>query len=209
MSERAMDEDELPDSPAPPPRTVGHSRPARAGIFRRRMILQLTSLLDLLLIIVFVQYLEMQQISARAIAHEAARRKQAEAAQVEAASERDLLLHARDHNFYDVWVVHVNGDQSVYPDGSVLVTSPTRKKVFQPAPGEDFVAQLASAMRGGPPPKSPCILLLTYGDVRRDLVGEVRGELDAAAADRRLQAGWGGDPVRFVVVDGGYSPDAQ
>jgi len=52
--------------------------PRRPGIFRRRMILQLTSLLDLLLIIVFVQYLEMRQVSAQLIAD--AKNRQAQAA---------------------------------------------------------------------------------------------------------------------------------
>jgi hypothetical protein len=46
------------------------ARPRQPAVFRRRMILQLTSLLDLLLIIVFVQYLEMQRVSARAISQE-------------------------------------------------------------------------------------------------------------------------------------------
>src|SRR6202041_2980769 len=95
-------------------RLRGHPRPTRPGIFRRRMILQLTSLLDLLLIIVFVQYLEMQRVSAKAINEETQRRQAVE-------SQRDRLLAGNQKNLYEVWQIHVNGNKSPYPDGSILI----------------------------------------------------------------------------------------
>jgi hypothetical protein len=80
-------------------------RPSRPGIFRRRMILQLTSLLDLLLILVFVQYLEMSRVSAHAVDLESQKRKAVE-------SQRDLLLSGEKHNLFEVWEIHLNGNKS-------------------------------------------------------------------------------------------------
>ena len=51
---------------------------------RRRMMLQLTSLVDLLFIVMFLQYMELQDASAQQIAAESARRKLAETARVDA-----------------------------------------------------------------------------------------------------------------------------
>ena len=48
-------------------------------ISRRRMVFQLTALLDLLLVVLFAQYLETQEASSRAVQVEAARRREAEA----------------------------------------------------------------------------------------------------------------------------------
>jgi hypothetical protein len=168
-------------------------RPQRPGIFRRRMILQLTSLLDLLLIIVFVQYLEMQGVSA----HEAERRQDVEA-------QRDRLLSGQQHNLYEVWEVHLNGNRSVYPDSSILISSATQKKVFQSRDRQDFVDQLINAMKFSPKPGGPCIFLLTWGNVRRDALETARDELRAAANDPRLQNAWDSEPVKFRIVEGGY-----
>jgi len=170
-------------------------RPARPGIFRRRMILQLTSLLDLLLILVFVQYLEMSRVSARAVDLEAQKRKAVE-------SQRDQLLSGEKHNLFEVWEIHLNGNKSVYPDGSVLITSATQKKVFQSRDRDDFVRELVEAMKYSPKPSSPCIFLLTWGNVRRDALDETTADLNAAAADARLKGAWGG-VVEFRVVEGG------
>jgi hypothetical protein len=164
------------------------------------MILQLTSLLDLLLIIVFVQYLEMQEVSARAITQEKQRREQVEA-------QRDLLLSGKSHNLYEVWEIHVNGNRSVYPDGSLLLSSATQKRVFQVTDGHDFARQLTELMKFSPKPKSPCILLLTWGNVRRDALEKARGELTDVAADANLQNAWGNGRVHFRVVEGGYLLD--
>src|SRR5947209_10512647 len=63
-------------------------------IVRRRMILQLTSLVDLLFIVMFLQYMELRDASARQVRAEALRRRQAEVARVQAESARaqaDLL----------------------------------------------------------------------------------------------------------------------
>jgi hypothetical protein len=51
---------------------------------RRRMMLQLTSLVDLLFIVMFLQYMELQDASAQQVAAESARRKLAETARVDA-----------------------------------------------------------------------------------------------------------------------------
>jgi hypothetical protein len=51
---------------------------------RRRMMLQLTSLVDLLFIVMFLQYMELQDASAQQLAAESARRKLAETARVDA-----------------------------------------------------------------------------------------------------------------------------
>jgi hypothetical protein len=174
-----------------------HPRPQRPAIFRRRMILQLTSLLDLLLIIVFIQYLEMQRVSAQAINRETQRRQEVEA-------QRDRLLAPEKKNLYEVWEVHVNGNKSVYPDGSILISSATQKRVFQPRDREDFIQQLIGAMKYSPRPSSPCIFLLTWGNVRRASLDEAEAELRAAANDGRLQSAWGDGAVQFRIVEGGY-----
>jgi len=49
---------------------------------RRRMMLQLTSLVDLLFIVMFLQYMELQDASGQQLAAESARRKLAETARV-------------------------------------------------------------------------------------------------------------------------------
>jgi hypothetical protein len=162
-------------------------------IFRRRMILQLTSLLDLLLIIVFVQYLEMQHVSAR----ETERRQDVEA-------QRDRLLAANQQNLYEVWEIHLNGNRSVYPDGSMLVSSATQKKILQPGAAGDFVNQLVGVMKFSPKPASPCIFLLTWGNVRRDALEQARDELRSAANDARLKGAWDAPGVQFKIVEGGY-----
>ena len=51
---------------------------------RRRMMLQLTSLVDLLFIVMFLQYMELQDASAQQVAAESARRKLAETARGDA-----------------------------------------------------------------------------------------------------------------------------
>jgi hypothetical protein len=175
-----------------------HRRPILPAIFRRRMILQLTSLLDLLLIIVFVQYLEMQRVSAM----ETERRSSAEA-------QRDLLLSGQRHNLYEVWEIHVNGNRSVYPDESILISSATVKKVLQPADAGDFVNQLVTTMKFCPKPASPCIFLLTWGNVRRDRLRQVTDDMRSAADDARLQSAWGDAPVAFRIVEGGYLQDVK
>lgn len=166
------------------------------------MILQLTSLLDLLLIIVFVQYLEMQEVSARAITQEQTRREQVEA-------QRDLLLAGKSHNLYEVWEIHVNGNRSVYPDGSLLLSSATQKRVFQVSDGQDFARQLIELVKYSPKPKSPCILLLTWGNVRRDALEKARAELLEVASNADLQNCWGNGAVHFRVVEGGYLLDKE
>jgi hypothetical protein len=183
-------------------RILIHPRPLRPGIFRRRMILQLTSLLDLMLILVFVQYLEMQQVSARAIGEQTQRRQAAEA-------QRDLLLSNAGHNLYEVWQIHLNGNKSEYPDGSILLSTATVKQLIQPRDQNDFVQRLIDATKFSPRPQSPCILLLTWGDVRRDALEQVRGELRAAAEGGQLSNVWGGEPVRFEVVEGGLLETAK
>jgi hypothetical protein len=173
-------------------------RPRLPPVFRRRMILQLTSLLDLLLIIVFVQYLEMQRVSAM----ETERRRSAE-------SQRDLLLSGQGHNLYEVWEIHVNGNRSAYPDESILISSATVRKVVQPRDPEDFVEQMIAAMKYSPRPVSPCIFLLTWGNVRRDALRTVTDDLHAAADDARLRSAWGGDAVGFRIVEGGFLQDVK
>jgi hypothetical protein len=174
------------------------SRPQRSGNFRRRMILQLTSLLDLLLIIVFVQYLEMQH----ATAMETERRHAAEA-------QRDVLLAGDRQRLYEVWEIHLNGNRSVYPDESILVSSATQRRVVQPRSPEDFLQQLLSAMKFSPKPASPCIFLLTWANVHRESLRQTTDELHAAADDPRLQQAWGQPPVKFRVVEGGYLEDIK
>jgi|GEM_PF-3847722 len=170
----------------------------RPGVFRRRMILQLTSLLDLLLIIVFVQYLEMQRVSA----NEADHRRDVEA-------QRDRLLSGERHDLYEVWQVHINGNKSVYPDGSALITSATQKKVITPRDAADFLSQLNDVMKYSPRPTGTCILLLTWDNVRRDALETIRSDLGAAANNPELKNAWGGTPVRFEVVEGGFLPESQ
>lgn len=172
-------------------------RQTRPGVVRRRTILQLTSLLDLLLIIVFVQYLEMQRVSAM----ETDRRRAAE-------SQRDLLL-SNGQRLYEVWEIHLNGNHSVYPDDSILISSSTQKKVIQPASEQEFLDQLIDAMKYSPRPSSPCYFLLTEGNVRRDAQVRAANELQSIAADARLTAAWGDPPVQFRVVEGGYVEDAK
>jgi hypothetical protein len=174
------------------------SRPRRPGVFRRRTILQLTSLLDLLLIIVFVQYLEMQHVSAM----ETERRQAVEA-------QRDVLLAGDRERLYEVWEVHLNGNHSVYPDDSILISSATQRKVVQPRDQEDFTDQLIAAMKFSPKPASPCIFLLTWGNVRRDALRAQTDNLQAAADDPRLQGAWGEPLVKFRVVQGGYLQDVK
>jgi len=190
-------------SPAP------RMRPRRPGIFRRRMILQLTSLLDLMLIIVFVQYLEMQQSAASAVARESALRKQAEAGRLAAVEQRDVLIRDRNRNLNEVWDIHANGDASIYPDGSVLISFAGQKKIVIPRDAADFVAQFESCVRAAPRPVNPCLLVLTVGDVTNATRDLVHDGLKLAAADKSLRAAWGGRLVDFVVVDGGYVPDSQ
>jgi hypothetical protein len=173
-------------------------RYSRPGVFRRRTILQLTSLLDLLLIIVFVQYLEMQRVSGM----ETDRRRAAE-------SQRDLLLSGSQQRLFEVWEIHLNGNRSVYPDNSILISSSTQKKVIQPKDQQDFLDQLVDAMKYSPKPTSPCYFLLTEGNVRRDAQVQAMNELQAIAADAKLQTAWGDPPVQFRVVDGGYVQDAK
>ena len=164
------------------------------------MILQLTSLLDLLLLIVFVQYLEMQRVSARAISAETQRRQDVE-------SQRDRLLKGGQHNLYEVWQLHLNGNKSVYPDGSILITSATQKKVFSARDADDFAGQIVEAMKFSPKPASPCILLLTWGNVRREALETAREELRSACDDPRLRGVWGEPGVKFQWVEGGYLPE--
>lgn len=57
-------------------------------ISRRRMVFQLTALLDLLLVVLFAQYLETQEASNRAVRIEAARRAQERALRLQAESDR-------------------------------------------------------------------------------------------------------------------------
>jgi len=192
--------------PACPPTYRPHVR--RPGIFRRRMILQLTSLLDLLLIIVFVQYLEMQEISARAIAHETTRARLAEAAQNQAQQQRDLLLEQDRKDLHEVWYVHVNGNGSIYPDQTTLVTFEGQKKILLPADNAAaFCRQFVSTVGHGSKPASPCLLVLTVGNVLQATHERALEGLELAAADSGLQSAWGAEKVRFVVVDGDYAPD--
>jgi hypothetical protein len=162
------------------------------------MILQLTSLLDLLMIIVFVQYLEMQN----ATAMETQRRVAVEA-------QRDVLLGGDRQRQYDVWEIHVNGNHSTYPDQSILISSNTMRRVVQPQSQEEFITQLIDAMKFSPKPASPCILLLTWGNVRRDALRTATDNLHAAADDRRLQQAWGEDRVSFRIVEGGFLEDVK
>jgi hypothetical protein len=165
------------------------------------MILQLTSLLDLMLILVFVQYLEMQEVSARAIAEQSQRRQAAE-------SQRDVLLAGQSHNFYEVWQIHLNGNKSVYPDGSILLDSATVKKVIQPRDRPDLLAQIIDDVKYSPKPSGRCIMLLTWGNVRRDMLDQTRNDLRAIAADPALQNIWGDPAVQFQVVEGGLLENA-
>jgi hypothetical protein len=169
--------------------------PPRAGIFRRRMILQLTSLLDLMLILVFVQYLEMQEVSARAISEQTRLRQAAQ-------SQRDRLLSGR-RDLYEVWQIHLNGNKSLYPDGSILLSTDTVRKVIQARNREDFLSQLIAAVQPSPRPPGRCMILLTWGNVRRDVLDETRAELQFAAADQSLRQAWGVPAVQFQVVEGG------
>jgi hypothetical protein len=157
------------------------------------MVLQLTSLLDLLLIIVFVQYLEMRQASAVALARQA---------------RSNPYLELRRADVYDVWQIHLNGNRSTYTDGSVTIASAEQRLVFEPRDAQDFLNQLIGMMMFSPRPGSPCIFLLTYGNVRRDALSQIQSELAAASKDRQLQEIWSGDPVQFVVADGGYVKDS-
>ena len=160
------------------------------------MILQLTSLLDLLLIIVFVQYLEMQRVSAKAINEETERRQAVE-------SQRDRLLAGKQKNLYEIWQIHVNGNKSPYPDGSILISSATQKKVFQSRDELDFLHQIIDAMKYSPKPSSPCIFLLTWGNARRDALDATRAQLKTISADPTLQSAWGEPAVKFEIVEGG------
>jgi len=173
------------------PRSVG--RRPRPRTTRRRMVLQLTSLLDLLLIIVFVQYLEMRQASATLLARQ---------------TQQDAFQEFRRPNVYDVWQIHLNGNRSSYADGSVTIASATQRLVFEPRGRQDFINQLIGMMMFTPRPGSPCILLLTYGNVRRDTLAEIQTDLAAAVKDRQLQEIWSGEPIQFVVADGGYVKDS-
>lgn len=71
-------------------------------ISRRRMVFQLTALLDLLLVVLFAQYMETQQASARAVraesmrrAREAGLRVQAEQSRQESEKQRQLAVAAK------------------------------------------------------------------------------------------------------------------
>jgi len=64
-------------------------------------------------------------------------------------------------------------------------------------------------MKYSPRPDSPCILLLTWDDVRRDSLAAVRADLAAAAQDQRLENAWDSQPVRFQLVEGGYVEGEQ
>jgi hypothetical protein len=162
------------------------------------MILQLTSLLDLLLIIVFVQYLEMQH----ATAMETERRVAVEA-------QRDVLLGGDRQRQYDVWEIHLNGNRSAYPDESILISSATQRRVVQPQSEDEFIRQLIDAMKFSPKPASPCILLLTWGNVTQGARSAATENLHAAADDSRLQQAWGEPRVSFRVVEGGYLEDVK
>ncbi|HTW93941.1 MAG TPA: hypothetical protein VMD30_04040, partial [Tepidisphaeraceae bacterium] len=118
-------------------RAASRIRPRRPGIFRRRMILQLTSLLDLMLIIVFVQYLEMRQASAVALDRQV---------------HHDSYLDFRRPDVYDVWQIHLNGNRSPYSDGSVTIAFGRQHFVFQPRDSRDFLAQLMGTMMFSPRP---------------------------------------------------------
>src|SRR5947209_6885927 len=59
---------------------------------RRRMILQLTALVDLLFIVMFLQYVELQDASGRRVRAEAERRRLAEAARLDANKLKDSAL---------------------------------------------------------------------------------------------------------------------
>ena len=59
---------------------------------RRRMMLQLTSLVDLLFIVMFLQYMELQDASAQQLAAESARRELAETARVDATRLKESAL---------------------------------------------------------------------------------------------------------------------
>ena len=64
---------------------------------RRRLVLQLTPLLDLLFIVLFAQYIDLQEASRREVSRETLRRQQAEQAQTNAAKLRtDALAHVSD-----------------------------------------------------------------------------------------------------------------
>jgi hypothetical protein len=171
-------------------------RPARRnpGIFRRRMILQLTSLLDLLLIIVFVQYLEMQQVSSRAIARETQRRQAAE-------NERDMLLAGNDHPGYEVWQIHLNDNRSAYPPGSWLIKFDGRTRLLETAHNDSLIALMKSAPR----PAGSCILLLTSGNVSEAQLREAQRLLESVASDPRLREAWGVPAAGFSVVTAGYT----
>jgi hypothetical protein len=139
----------------------------------------------------------MQRVSARAVDAEAQKRKQVE-------TQRDRLLSGEKHNLFEVWEIHLNGNKSIYPDGSILITSATQKKVFEPRDRDDFVRQMVEAMKYSPKPTSPCIFLLTWGNARREDLDGITADLNAAAADERLKAAWGNGDVQFRVVEGGY-----
>jgi len=59
---------------------------------RRRMMLQLTSLVDLLFIVMFLQYMELQDASAQQVAAESARAKLAETARLDATRLKESAL---------------------------------------------------------------------------------------------------------------------
>lgn len=62
-------------------------------VVRRRMIMQLTSLVDLLFIVMFLQYMELRDSSDRQLRAEAGRRHVAETAQMDATQLKDNLQH--------------------------------------------------------------------------------------------------------------------
>src|SRR5687768_12496526 len=59
---------------------------------RRRMMIQLTALVDLLFIIMFLQYMELQDASAQQVAAEASRRQLAETARLDATRLKESAL---------------------------------------------------------------------------------------------------------------------
>jgi hypothetical protein len=64
---------------------------------RRRLVLQLTPLLDLLFIVLFAQYIDLQEATRRDVSRETQRRQQAEQAQDDAAKLRtDALTHVSE-----------------------------------------------------------------------------------------------------------------
>ena len=61
-------------------------------LVRRRMILQLTSLVDLLFIVMFLQYMELRDTSERQVRAESSRRRVAETARVDAVRLKESAL---------------------------------------------------------------------------------------------------------------------